>query len=175
MKLLRPILSLVICFAGGAAIATAVDWRVGQAIEARVIREPGAPPINVSPKSIRVIDGDTIEAAGATWRIVDLDAPETGRTARCALEVERGLKARAYLRSILDEARFVSIQRVPCSCAPGTVEGTMSCNYARLCARVHPDGRVDVAVDMQRERHGRYWPWRWDKRPPKPDWCRPEN
>jgi hypothetical protein len=53
----------------------------------------GAPKsLNILPKAvtvpgaIEVIDGDTIRAHGVVFRLVGLDAPETGFRARCEAE-----------------------------------------------------------------------------------------
>jgi hypothetical protein len=43
---------------------------------------------------LRVLDGDTIEAHGAVYRLVGFDAPETGYRAQCAGERDRGVFAR---------------------------------------------------------------------------------
>ena len=50
--------------------------------------------------AVRVIDGDTIEARGAVWRLVGFDAPETGRRAQCSIEGERGERARTRLLAL---------------------------------------------------------------------------
>ena len=46
----------------------------------------------IQPGQIRVIDGDTIRAALATYRLVGFDAPETYR-AKCPSERELGNRA----------------------------------------------------------------------------------
>jgi len=55
----------------------------------------------IEPAAVRVIDGDTIEAAGAVVRLVGFDAPETGRRAQCSIEHARGAAARARLVEIV--------------------------------------------------------------------------
>jgi endonuclease YncB( thermonuclease family) len=47
----------------------------------------------IEPGAVRVIDGDTIEARGAVFRLVGFDTPEMGNRARC--EHERTLAAAA--------------------------------------------------------------------------------
>ena len=51
----------------------------------------------IEPGALRVIDGDTIEAAGAVVRLVGFDTPEPGRRAQCSIEAERGELASARL------------------------------------------------------------------------------
>lgn len=53
----------------------------------------------------RVIDGDTIEVAGETIRIADLDAPETYR-AHCSEERALGDQATTLLRHIMATERW---------------------------------------------------------------------
>jgi micrococcal nuclease len=72
------------------------------------------PPIAVgeaTPKStarapadaVRVIDGDTIELAGETIRLADVDTPERGARARCDAEARLAELATARLRALLAE------------------------------------------------------------------------
>lgn len=68
----------------------------------------------------RVIDGDTYQVA-APWlpeglapfidlRLAGIDTPEKGFRAKCAAEVALGLKATAYARKMLREARKIGVE-----------------------------------------------------------------
>lgn len=93
----------------------------------------------VSPGSIRVVDGDTIEAMSRTIRLVGFDTPEAGLRARC--ESERTLSARATFRlRQLIAGGGLDLALVPCQCRPGT-EGTQACNYGRACGVLRVRGR----------------------------------
>src|SRR6185369_3674714 len=95
------------------------------------------PPISIGVASITVVDGDTVRANGQTYRLVGFDTPESGSLARC--ERERKLVANGQ----------PGLERVPCSCPPGT-EGTQQCNHGRLCARLRAEGR-DVGTILINE------------------------
>ncbi len=86
---------------------------------------------------IRVFDGDTIRLKGEhqSLRLIGLNAPEsTHRDAKCGAEMIVGKAAKTRLRELTTEG-ISSVQRVPCSCKPGT-EGTDKCNFGRGCAHV---------------------------------------
>jgi endonuclease YncB( thermonuclease family) len=89
--------------------------------------------------AIEVVDGDTIRTGGRTFRLVGFDTPETGSRARC--EPERTLAAAASrrLRQLI-AAGGLDLERVACSCRPGT-EGTLACNHGRLCGTLRAHGR----------------------------------
>ena len=95
--------------------------------------------------TVRVVDGDTIEARGSVWRLVGFDAPETGRRAQCSIEGERGVAARARLVAII-AGGGLDLEPVACSCRPGT-EGTPACNHGRLCGTLRARGR-DVGATL---------------------------
>lgn len=149
--------------------ATIVTMVIGLAVF-RDVNAQSAAGVFVKSNTIRVIDGDTIEARDVSYRLVDMDAPETGRTARCAREITLGHRAKRELESIVNDARRLRLERVDCSCAPKAKEGTLACNFARFCARLYADGR-DVAHTMIERGYAVYYPWRWDNRPAKNDWC----
>ena len=86
----------------------------------------------VDPHGVQVVDGDTVRVEGQPYRLVGFDAPETYR-AQCSSERELGNRATFRLRQLV-AGGGVDLQRVPCSCRAGTVEGTPSCNYGRFCA-----------------------------------------
>jgi hypothetical protein len=92
----------------------------------------------IEPGAVRVIDGDTIEARGAVFRLVGFDTPETGSRARC--ESERTLAAAASRRlPHLIAGGGLDLERVACSCRPGT-EGTPACNHGWLCGTLRARG-----------------------------------
>lgn len=84
----------------------------------------------------RVIDGDTIQAAGDRIRLWGIDAPETN--------TEAGRKAKRWL------TEFLSGKDV--SCSPRGVD-----KYRRIVARCFIDGR-DIAVDLIEAGHAWDWP-----------------
>ena len=60
-----------------------------------------------STRNIRVIDGDTLEdmSADITYRLVNIDTPETGSRARCVAERELGDRATRTVRALITNAR----------------------------------------------------------------------
>jgi endonuclease YncB( thermonuclease family) len=105
-----------------------------------------AEPIDAG--SIRVLDGDTVAVAAATYRLVGFDAPEEGTRAKCAGEAVLAVRATSRLRAIV-AAGGLDLARIACACRPAT-EGTPFCNFGRLCAVLRSDGQ-DVAEIMIRE------------------------
>ncbi|PXW51592.1 thermonuclease family protein [Chelatococcus asaccharovorans] len=87
-----------------------------------------------------VVDGDTIRISGEAkgMRLVGFNTPET-TNARCAQERELGRRATERLSELVTSGK-VTIERVACSCRPGT-EGTEACNYGRSCGTLRVDGR----------------------------------
>jgi endonuclease YncB( thermonuclease family) len=118
---------------------------------------------------ITVVDGDTVRADGATWRLVGFNAPEGGSEARCGKERELAAAARARLQRLVAGGR-PNLQRVACACAPGT-EGTDRCDYGRLCGRLTVDGR-DVARTMIDEKLAEPYVCGATSCPPRRNWCR---
>lgn len=104
--------------------------------------------------SPRVIDGDTLAFGRERVRIANLDAPDVGSHAHCALEQRRGEAARAFARAVIDRAAVVQV-----------VDRQGIDRYGRTLARVLVDdrdfGRVMIAAG-----HGRPWRGR------SSDWCR---
>lgn len=100
-----------------------------------------------------VIDGDTLSFDGEHVRVSNLDAPDIGTHARCALEAERGREAKRFAIGLVRGASSVRI---------GRREGLD--RYGRTLARVVVDGR-DFAGFMIRAGHGRPWRGR------SSDWC----
>ena len=97
-------------------------------------------PSNVldSPQ-IHVVDGDTVRSGGRLFRLVGFNTPETGDNARCAKERALGARATARLQELVASGR-TELERRPCACQLGT-EGTETCNYGRLCAKLFTQGR----------------------------------
>ena len=124
----------------------------------------------VSPRDIYVIDGDTIRVSGETYRLVGFDAPEIGRTARCEREVEKGFEAKAALVDLVHSGKPLTLQRVACSCPPSAAEGSQACNYGRWCGTLRVGGE-DVGAILIRAGLAKDYPYRWDRVPPKPEWC----
>jgi hypothetical protein len=91
----------------------------------------GASAHAISPREIKIIDGDTIVARGRTIRLVGYDAAETGRNARCAREREIGDRATALLKALI-AGGSLKLRMVSCACPPGTRE----CNFGRSCGRL---------------------------------------
>jgi endonuclease YncB( thermonuclease family) len=102
------------------------------------------PLSKTSAVSISVVDGDTVRANGQTYRVVGFDTPESGSLARCVREQKLADAATNRLRQLISDGQPV-LERVPCSCPPGT-EGTRQCNHGRLCARLHTKGRDVGAI-----------------------------
>jgi endonuclease YncB( thermonuclease family) len=95
---------------------------------------------SLSRSEFTVTDGDTIHIDGQSrgMRLVGLNAPETWQP-QCPAEKALGERAKARLRQLVSSATL-EVQRVPCSCPPGT-EGTDSCNYGRSCGILRANGR----------------------------------
>ena len=79
------------------------------------LRLASAEPID--PGSLRVLDGDTVVAAGITYRLVGFDAPEEGTRAKCAGEAVLAARATSRLRAIV-AAGGLDLARIACACAP---------------------------------------------------------
>lgn len=124
---------------------------------------------NSAQSDITVVDGDTVRAGGATWRLLGFNAPEGGKEARCDKERELAAAATARLQRLVASGR-PNLQRVACACAPGT-EGTDRCDYGRLCARLTVDGR-DVARIMIDEKLAEPYVCGATSCPPRRSWCR---
>lgn len=107
-----------------------------------------------STRQIRVIDGDTFEdiAANVTYRIENIDTPETGSRARCAAERDLGNQATRAARTLIANAGDFEIH------ATGRID-----RYGRAIALVLVDGRdfgqTLIAEGLARPWRGRREPW----------------
>jgi endonuclease YncB( thermonuclease family) len=122
----------------------------------------------IEPGAIEVVDGDTIRAGGRTARLVGFDTPETGSRARCETERTLAAAASARLRQLI-AGGGLDLERVACSCRPGT-EGTLLCNYGRLCGTLTARGR-DVGLILISEGLARPFVCGPQSCPPFQGWC----
>ncbi len=103
---------------------------------------------------IRVIDGDTLEDMGAdiTYRLVNIDTPETGPRARCVAERDLGDRATRQARALISSADDVELR------STGRID-----RYGRTIAFVLIDGRdlgeTLIAEGLARPWRGRREPW----------------
>ncbi len=104
---------------------------------------------------IRVIDGDTLEdmSADITYRLVNIDTPETGSRASCPAEREQGEAATQAVRDLIANAQSFDARPT------GRTD-----YYGRTIAYVHVDGR-DLGETLMEEHLAR--PWRGRRYP----WC----
>jgi endonuclease YncB( thermonuclease family) len=119
--------------------------------------------------NVRVIDGDTVAVGETVYRLVGFDAPETGRRAKCPVEMELGTRATARLEAIVAQGK-ISLEQVACACRVGT-EGTPFCNFGRRCAILRTSGR-DVAERMIAEGLARAYVCGAERCPAREPWCR---
>ncbi len=114
-----------------------------------------AKSVDAGPPSFRVIDGDTLEdmRADITYRIVNIDTPETGSRARCEAERNLGNRATQQARAMITSAGAVELRPT------GRID-----RYGRTIAFVLIDGR-DLGETLIGEGLAR--PWRGRREP----WC----
>ena len=125
-------------------------------------------PIPTNSVAISVVDGDTVRANGQTYRLVGFDTPESGSLARCERERKLADAATNRLRQLIANGQ-TALERVPCSCPPGT-EGTQQCNHGRLCARLRAEGR-DVGTILISEGLARPYLCGQNGCPRRQSWC----
>lgn len=96
---------------------------------------------SISLNDFTITDGDTIHLNGDQrgTRLVGFNTPETIKP-QCSEERALGRRAKARLQQLVSGGAALELQRVPCSCAPGT-EGTKACNHGRACAILRTNGR----------------------------------
>lgn len=120
-----------------------------------------APVVNASgdtgavrPSQIRVIDGDTIEytPTDTTYRLVNIDTPETGSRASCVAERDLGDAATEAVRELVAQAQRIDLRPT------GRLD-----QYGRTIAYVLIDGQdlgeALIAQDLARPWRGRRLPW----------------
>jgi endonuclease YncB( thermonuclease family) len=109
---------------------------------------------DVVAQRVRVVDGDTIEDMGSdiTYRLVNIDTPETGSRARCSAERTLGDRATQAARALISGARRIELN------ATGRID-----RYGRSIAFVVIDGRdmgeTLIAEGLARPWRGRREPW----------------
>lgn len=101
----------------------------------------------------RAVDGDTVEIAGETIRLPNIDTPEIGQ-AKCASERERGVAAKARMQQLLRRGRITILRGD---------HGRQVDKYGRTLGRVLVDGQ-DLGEILITEGHARRWtgkrrPW----------------
>jgi endonuclease YncB( thermonuclease family) len=107
-----------------------------------------------APRRLRVIDGDTLEdlAADITYRIENIDTPETGPRAQCTAERELGDRATREARALIAAAEEIQLSPT------GRID-----RYGRSIAFVLIDGRdlgeTLIAEGLARPWRGRREPW----------------
>jgi micrococcal nuclease len=117
--------------------------------------EPAEPArVEVSTHNIRVIDGDTLEdmREDVTYRVVNIDTPETGPRARCDAERNLGNRATEMVRALVSGASQMEMRET------GRID-----RYGRTIAFVLIDGRdlgeTLIAEGVARPWRGRREPW----------------
>lgn len=119
----------------------------------------------VQAKVIRVIDGDTVDVFAYTWpdelkqvriRFPDIQAGETTHRAKCAAELNAGLRAKSYLSKRLPEGTAVSLNDIRHG------------KYARrMVARIVDSSGRDIATELVDVGHALPW----TSKQPKPSFC----
>lgn len=107
--------------------------------------------------SLAVVDGDTMRdrRTGETYRIANIDTPETGDRARCTAERTLGIQATSEARRMLQAAREVRVRPT----------GKRD-RYGRTLAYLEVDGR-DFGEHMIENELARAW------RGHREPWCTP--
>jgi|SRR5215813_12984121 len=97
-----------------------------------------AEPITLG--EITVVDGDTVEARGARFRLVGYDTPEVSTPLRKVSAAERALALRAKAR-FSELLRFGSLDltEVRCSCTDKKIQ-QHKCNRGRKCGILTVNG-----------------------------------
>jgi endonuclease YncB( thermonuclease family) len=86
----------------------------------------------IDPRSIHVMDGDTIRVGRNVYRLLGFDAPEASRSV-CVSELRLGLKARDRLRALI-AGGSLDLRKAACPCRRGS-EGTLRCNHSAALSR----------------------------------------
>jgi micrococcal nuclease len=93
----------------------------------------------VAQSEIYVIDGSTVRVHGQVIHIIGIDTPKLGQRAHCGLERMLATRATSRLRQIVRSGHRIEIDKVACSCRPGT-DGSTVCNEVQNCGEVKVDG-----------------------------------
>jgi endonuclease YncB( thermonuclease family) len=88
----------------------------------------------VTQSEIDVIDGSTVRVRGQVIHIVGIDTPKLGQKAHCGLERMLAARATSRLRQIVRNGHRIEIDKVACSCRPGT-DGSTVCNDSQNWGR----------------------------------------
>ena len=133
--------------------------RAQQAQLASIEGVRGRSPAIADTTNIRVIDGDTLEdmRADITYRVENIDTPETGSRARCTAERDLGNQARRAVRALVAGAERFDIHPT------GRID-----RYGRTIALVAINGR-DLGETLIADGLAR--PWRGRREP----WCDPSG
>lgn len=152
--------AFAIVFAFGASVMAVTDQSTPRAeAQSTQLASAEAPSTsrgraNVTTDRIRVIDGDTMEdmREEITYRVVNIDTPETGSRARCTAERNLGNQATQAARTLVADARRLEFRPT------GRID-----RYGRTIAFVVIDGRdmgeTLIADGLARPWRGRREPW----------------
>lgn len=149
MKSKIPAVALAGLLSAGFAVLLA-----GADLAPRASAEPVQTANTELQRSLRVIDGDTLEDMGedVTYRIVNIDTPETGPRARCPAERALGDRATQVVRAMVAGAGRLEFRPT------GRID-----RYGRTIAFVLIDGRdlgeTLIAEGLARPWRGRREPW----------------
>lgn len=123
-----------------------------------------APP-ETGVQSIRWSDGDSGEIDGVRFRLVDVDAPETGpvgssKGARCTRERDRGRTAKVFMEALTENAAL-------------SMRVFETDQYGRLVIGLDADGENVITAAIEAG-HLKDWPHENGRAlTAKPDWCVP--
>lgn len=109
----------------------------------------------MAPHPITVIDGDTVDRWPYRYRLVGFDAPEI-RRARCHLERERALAAKARLAELVASAKSIRLVRTQWRLD----------RWGRVLARLEVEGQDVAQIAIAED-----WGHAYAGRGPKRDWC----
>jgi hypothetical protein len=93
----------------------------------------------VAQSEIDVIDGSTVRVHGQLIHIVGIETRKLGQKAHCGLERMLAARATSRLRQIVRSGERIEVEKVACSCRPGT-DGSTVCNDFQNCGEVKVDG-----------------------------------
>jgi len=71
--------------------------------------------------------------------IIGVDTPKLGQKAHCGLERVLAARAMSRLRQIVRSGERIEVEKVACSCRPGT-DGSTVCSDVQDCGEVKVDG-----------------------------------